>query len=274
MKLIDFHTHTNASDGLLAPQELVQKALKKNLIALAITDHDTIAGLAEVKDYASDKIDLIAGIEFSVEYETGSFHLLGLKIDPNNQNLLKISQNLQTDREQRFYQIIEQLKEVGIKIPPAEFKLPKSNESLGRPHLARIMVKYGYGETLNDIFKKYLTKGKPGYVKKKKLSLKKAVSSIKQAGGIPIIAHPSSLNFKNFIEFKSLLKRFIQAGVEGLEVFSSMHTPEQVEIFYKIAQKYDLYISGGSDFHGDRNEKLGYYNHQPIPLELYDFLKE
>ena len=117
-------------------------------------------------------------------------------------------------------------------------------------------------------------KGKPGYVPKERIALDEAISLIKGAGGIPIIAHPVSLNYKSFDDFEVLLKGFIDAGVEGLEVYSSMHRPVEVEDFLKLVKKYDLIASGGSDYHGDKDEKIGYYMpSKPIPFEIYQTLK-
>ena len=273
MEKIDFHIHSNASDGLYSPKKIIDLALENNLTALALTDHDTVSGLASAKSYAQNKINFIPGIEFSVDYPKGSFHLLGLGIDESNSQIKKATIILLKHREERFYQIIDKLKKEGIKIPVKEFE-DKKDEALGRPHLARIMVKYGYGKTIDDIFNNYLTKGKPGYVRKKKISLPEAISCIKGAGGIPVIAHPISLKFENFVEFEKILLTFIAEGVVGLEVFSKQHNEDHLKNFYTLAQKYNLFISGGSDFHGDREEQLGYYSSQKlIPSKIYEDFK-
>jgi predicted metal-dependent phosphoesterase TrpH len=146
--------------------------------------------------------------------------------------------------------------------------------AIGRPHVARALVKHGYANSINEIFKRYLVKGKPGYVKKERIKLEDAVSLIKGAGGIAIVAHPVSLNCKDIMDFENTVKGFIDKGVEGIEVYSSMHKPSDINDFLNIADKYNLIVSGGSDFHGDKDEKIGYYlPTKPIPYNIYERIK-
>ncbi|HNX22784.1 MAG TPA: PHP domain-containing protein [Spirochaetota bacterium] len=273
--MIDLHCHTTASDGIKTPSELIDFAIEKNVGILAVTDHDTVSGLEEAVNYASGKdFVLIPGIEFSIDYQGGSFHLVGLYIDHLYTPLIEKTLHLQDVRDKRIYRIIDDLEKHGIEIPVEDVLNESAGGAIGRPHVARVLVKHGYANNINEVFKKYLVKGKPGYVRKERIKLEEAVSLIKGAGGISIIAHPVSLNYKNIPEFETILKGFIDAGVEGIEAYSSMHKTSEINDFLELAQKYNLIISGGSDYHGDKDEKIGYYfPTKPIPYEIYDRIK-
>ncbi len=270
--MIDMHCHTTASDGIKSPSELIDFAIENNVGVVAVTDHDTVSGLEEAVNYASGKdFVLIPGIEFSIDYQGGSFHLVGLYIDHMYTPLIEKTLHLQSVRDKRIYRIIEDLEKHGIEIPVEEVLLESAGGAIGRPHVARVLVKHGYANNMNEVFKKYLVNGKPGYVKKERIKLEEAVSLIKGAGGISIIAHPISLNSKSKAEFESTLKGFVDAGVEGIEVYSSMHKNSEITDFLELAVKYNLIVSGGSDYHGDKDEKIGYYlPSKPIPYEIYE----
>jgi 3',5'-nucleoside bisphosphate phosphatase len=260
IKKIDLHVHTKASDGVYTPTEIIDYAIKNGISSLAITDHDTLSGLPEAMDYAKKTgYDLIPGIEFGLQYPAGSFHLVGLFVDYFNPALLEITERLKKSRLERINKIIESLKEYNIDLSLLEIEKEASGAALGKPHIARLMVKKGYAADLPYVFKNYMIKGKPGHVKRDRITLNEAVIAIKNAGGIPIIAHPVSLNFKSFDEFEKLLIEFIQSGVEGLEVYSSMHTMKDVTAFLDIAEKNNILVSGGSDFHDESSKQIGVY---------------
>jgi predicted metal-dependent phosphoesterase TrpH len=275
MSLIDLHCHTTASDGIKTPAELIDYAISKNLSVIAITDHDTISGLKEATDYAlKKKFTLIPGIEFSIDYKGGSFHLVGLYVDYNYTPLIEKTAHLHKVRDNRVFRIIDDLKIHDIEVPIEDVLHESAGGAIGRPHVARALVKHGYANNINEVFKKYLVKGKPGYVKKERIKLEEAVPLIKGAGGISIIAHPVSLNCKNLSDFENTIKEFIDKGVEGIEIYSSMHKPSDINDFLNIATKYNLIVSGGSDFHGDKDEKIGYYlPSKPIPYNIYERIK-
>ena len=275
-KRIDLHTHSDASDGIYSPIQLIDYAKKNNITTLALTDHDTVAGISSAMDYAGKiGFDLVPGIEFSIDYSGGSLHLIGLYIDFQNSDLIDTVHSLQLVRENRVIKIIEDLNKHGIEISIEEITNESRGSSIGKPHIARAMMKLGYGNDVTEIFKNYMIKGKPGYIKKENIKLEEAVSITLKSGGIPILAHPISLNFKSFEQFESMLKDMVQVGVKGMEVYSSMHSKDEVNKFLTIAKKYKLIISGGSDFHGDKNEKIGFYSEDdPIPIEIYDEILE
>lgn len=242
---------------------------------LAVTDHDTISGLEEAISYSSGRdIILIPGIEFSIDYQGGSFHLVGLYVDHNYSPLVEKTIHLREVRDRRAYRIVEDLERHGIEISMEDVMRESEGGALGRPHVARALVKNGYASNISEVFKKYLVRGKPGYIKKEKITLEDAVELIRCAGGISVVAHPVSLNCRSMEEFDAVLRRFRDKGVDGLEVYSSMHKPSEVNDFLMLAKKYGLTVSGGSDFHGDKDEKIGYYNpSSPIPYDIYENIR-
>ncbi len=276
MKLIDLHCHTTASDGIYSPTEIIDYAIAHNVSVLAITDHDSVDGLAEACDYAKQKsFNLIPGIEFSIDYPHGSFHLVGMGIDYTNAELRYELEHLQLLRKERICKIIKDLQLHGIDVTNEEIEKEALGNSPGRPHVARVLVKKGYAPTVSDVFTQFMVKGKPGYIKKEKINFHRALQLIKATGGTAIVAHPVSLGFSTWDEGEQIIKDFVTAGVAGIEVYSAMHGAEDVTHLLHIAEKYSLLISGGSDFHGDKNEAMGYYAEgKPIPAGLAkQFLK-
>ncbi len=275
MKKIDFHTHTTASDGIYSPRQLIDLAVRNGVVAMAITDHDTVEGLPDAMEYAASLgFRLYPGVEFSIEYDTGSFHLIGLNLDYRHEVLRSTVKRLAEFRNARVYRIIDDLEKHGVDIPLDEVMEAAGGGAIGRPHVARVMVSHGYGPNLKEIFKNYLVPGKPGYVKKVRIEFNDAVNLIKASGGIPIIAHPVSLECRDMDEFEDLLKGFIDAGVEGIEAYAAMHTPDMAEQYRVLAVKYNMVITGGSDFHGDKDETIGNYQKEsPVPFGLYEQLE-
>lgn len=275
MKKIDLHTHTTASDGIYSPKELIDLAMRNDVAAMAITDHDTVDGLPDAEDYArSLGFRLYPGVEFSVDYEPGSFHLLGINIDCRHEGLRNEVRRLAHHRSTRAERIIDDLKKNGIEVPLDEVLAESDGGSIGRPHIARVLVNHGYASNIRDIFKEYLVPGKPGFVKKERVKLDVAISLIRESGGIPVIAHPVSLGIDDSGAFGDFLGEMIAGGIEGLEVFAAMHTPVQAGEYLKIAESLGMVVTGGSDFHGDKDEIIGNYSkEQMIPIELYEKLE-
>ncbi len=278
MKKIDLHVHTTASDGIHTPRAIIDRALSEGISALAITDHDTVGGLPDAAEYAASlDFDLIPGIEFSIDYSGApgaSFHLLGLNIDFRDEELITVTGALTARRSQRISRIVEDLARHGIVIPEDEIIAEAAGESMGRPHVARVLIRYGHCGNMEDAFRKFMVPGKPGYVKKEKIALDEALRLIRKTGGVAIIAHPISLNFGTFKKFIPILEGLVERGVEGLESYASMHDASQVSGFLELAARFGLLVSGGSDFHGDKHEKLGFYGPiSPIPYDILTSLK-
>lgn len=255
-KIIDMHAHTNYSDGDLSPQELIRLAIDKRIGTLAITDHDTIEGIKKVdrnEDIIVDSgIEIINGIELSAKTDKGRMHILGYGIDLNNKALNKKMIDLKDNSINSVLSIMEQIKrDYGIRFGYDDIKeLVNANHNLGRPDLAKLCVKYGYATTSQDAFDKYLI---DAYNKtrqtSKGLQYQECLELITNSCGIPVLAHPKSLELSEK-EFLILLKEMISCGLKGIEVYHSSHSKEEMDYYLEIANQYGLLISGGSDFHG------------------------
>ena len=275
-KLIDMHTHTNYSDGQLSPQELIQLAVDKNIGVLAITDHDTLEGIKTVdrsdKVIVDSGIRIINGIELSAKVTKGRMHILGYNIDINNELLNKKMLELKDNSINSVLSIIEQIKrDYNIRFGYDDLKeLVNANHNLGRPDVAKLCVKYGYANSVSDAFEKYLN---DAYDKTRQigkgLPYKECLELIVNSGGIPVLAHPKTLSLDEK-EFLVLLEDMIRLGLRGIEVYHSSHTKEEMEYYLQIANKYNLLVSGGSDFHGKDvkpNVELGSGENNNIRIE-------
>ena len=243
----DLHTHSDASDGTLSPAELVKQAHERGVNTLALTDHDTTAGLSEARA-AADLCDmnLIDGVEVSAAWNGKTIHVVGLGIQPES-NVLKegLQQNLDV-REQRAQLINEELSSVGLE--PMEWENTQGQNVPTRTHFARHLVAGGHAKNVNQAFKRYLAKGKPGWVEAEWLPLDEAVQRIVQAGGIAVVAHP--LRYKlTRTRVCSLVEDFQRAGGCGIEVVSGHTKPDQLRDMVSISALYGLLASRGSDFH-------------------------
>lgn len=255
-KVIDLHTHTNFSDGEYSPQELIRLAIENKISTLGITDHDTIDGIKQIdlEDELIQKtgIKIVKGIELSAKVPKGRMHILGYNIDENNETLCKKMTTLKDNSINSVLSIMEQIKkDYDIIFSYEDIKaLVNANHNLGRPDIARLCIKYGYTTSVQESFDKYLT---PAYKKcqgtKKGISYEECLDLILKSGGLPVLAHPKSLEL-NHLEFLKLLKNMISCGLKGIEVYHSSHTKEEMEYYLKIANEYNLLISGGSDYHG------------------------
>lgn len=255
-KLIDLHAHTNYSDGELTPKELIQLAVDKNIGTIAITDHDTIAGIKTINRnddiIVNSGIKVINGIELSAKVSKGRMHILGYDIDLNNKTLNKKMIDLKNNSINYVLSLMEQIKrDYGIRFNYEDIKeLVNANHNLGRPDLAKLCVKYGYATTMQDAFDKYLI---DAYNKirqtNKGLCYQECLELITNSGGIPVLAHPKTLELSKK-EFLILLKEMISYGLKGIEVYHSIHSKEERDYYLEIAKEYNLLISGGSDYHG------------------------
>ncbi len=255
-KIIDMHTHTNYSDGELSPEELIILAIDSNIKTLGITDHDTIEGIKRVNrdsEYIiKSGIEIIDGIELTCKTDHGRMHMLGYGIDLNNHDLNQIMSELRDNSINSVLSIMEQIKrDYGIRFKYEDIKaLVNANHNLGRPDLAKLCIKNGYANSVQDAFDKYLI---DAYNKTrhstKGLAYQECLELIINSGGIPVLAHPKSLELSEK-EFLILLRDMIKLGLQGIEVYHSSHSKEEMEYYLNIAKQYDLLISGGTDYHG------------------------
>lgn len=251
----DLHTHSIASDGTKRPSEVVRLAKEHDLNAIALTDHDTIDGVKEAIESAQKHgIEVIPGIELNSNDGEQDVHILGYFINYNDEIFKKKLDTIIKLRVDRGKQIIEKLNEINIDIS-IEDVLEFTNEKfIGRPHIARAMVKKGYAETVKDAFDKFIGEGGPAFVKRYILHPFESIHYIIENGAVPVLAHPALLKNNNIIE------ELVKNGLMGIEVYHSKHSSSESEYYLKKAKEFGLLITGGSDFHGievDGKQLLG-----------------
>jgi len=258
--MIDLQLHSTASDGSFSPADLVFQAKEIGLTAIALTDHDTVSGVPEFMDAGRRAgIHVVPGVEISVDTPLpnhGHMHILGLFIDPQSAGLIDKLEYLQTERNRRADKILEKLHRLGLSVSREELLAEAGEGSIGRPHIARIMVRRNFVGTIADAFEKYLKKGGPAYVDKVKLGEEDAIALIKDAGGLAILAHPHLMNFDTFEGTREKILALREMGLDGFEVHYSGMPQEYSEKLLALASEYDLAVSGGSDFHGENKEGI------------------
>ena len=260
--MTDFHVHTTASDGQYTPAEIIRMAKEKNITAIAITDHDTVAGLEEGEKAAREEgIRFIRGTELNIQYPTGEFHLLGLGLKEISPSLNEILTELQNNRENRNRQMFEKLCE---KFPgrldwnELEEMFPET--SLGRPHFARYLVAKDIVKQNQVAFDKFLGKGRECYVPRCGANLDEAIVAINESGGYPVIAHPMSL-FLSWGKLPDAIHDFYERGVVGLEAFHPGARNTECFRLNELGRKLGFFITAASDFHGEKirkDRKLGH----------------
>jgi predicted metal-dependent phosphoesterase TrpH len=250
--MFDLHVHTTFSDGQYTPEEVVALAAHAGVTVLSITDHDSVAGLALGKASADKMgIKFINGIEISCQGNR-ELHLLGYGIDYNERALAETCMNFAKLREERANRIIDFLLERNVNISLDEVrKIALSSSIIGRPHFAQALLKNGYVATIQEAFDKYLAAADFDKIERPKPTAEEGIALIRNASGIPVLAHPALLKLDSYAE-EELIKRLIGFGLKGIECFYSLHSPEQTEYYSSLAKKYDLFITGGSDFHGEK----------------------
>lgn len=276
MKLIDLHTHSTASDGSLRPAELIRYALEKGAAAIALTDHDTISGLAEaIRTAAETGFELVPGLEISADHPGGAMHILGYFIDPQDAELHRELVRLQQARRERNPKIIAKLREMGVPVTEEQVRALAEGQ-IGRPHIAQAVLQTGAVKTLDEAFRKYLTKGAPAYVEKYRFSPERAIACIDRAGGVAVLAHPFTLKAGSPEELRRVVSELREMGLRGMECIYSEHTAEQTGRYLALAEELDLAVTGGSDFHGRNKENvdlLSGYGTLRIPYALLRKLK-
>jgi predicted metal-dependent phosphoesterase TrpH len=251
MKLIDLHVHSTASDGSYPPAEVVRLAKEGGLSAMALTDHDTVDGLPEAVAAGEGLgVEVIPGVEISAQFPGGTMHILGLYVDYHNGCLDERLAVLKQARLDRNPQIIAKLNALGIPISMARVEEISGGGQVGRPHIARALMESGYVQDLQEAFDKYLGWHRPAYVSKFRFPPDQALAMIREAQGIPILAHPFTLGLGSVFALKNLIVELQGLGLAGLEVYYSEHTREQEALYLKLAQELDLLVTGGSDYHG------------------------
>jgi predicted metal-dependent phosphoesterase TrpH len=246
----DLHTHSTASDGTLSPMELVARAAAAGVTALALTDHDTVAGVAEATAAAAEHgIRLIPGVEVSVTWGGRTVHIVGLAVDPMCADMLEGLAELQDYRGWRAQEIGRRLEKAGFADAYEGARAEAAGSLIGRTHFARFLVQRGAADDLRGVFKRFLVSGKPGHVPGEWTTLERAVGWIRSAGGVAAIAHPARYDFTR-AKMRRLLGEFRECGGLGLEVVSGSHSRDDYFVYARHATENSLFASAGSDYHG------------------------
>lgn len=250
MNIVDLHVHSNKSDGSFSPTELVNYACEKGLSAFALTDHDTIAGIEEAMTAAHGKpIEVIPGIEFSTEYEGRDVHIIGLDIPYQGEAFIRHLEAFQDSRMTRNHRMCKKLQEYGVEITFDDLQAEYPDSVITRAHYAKYMLKKGFVKSINEAFERYIGDRAPCFIPREKVTPTQATALILKAGGIPILAHPVLYHLgKERLE--SLVSHLKEAGLVGIEAIYSTYSPHDERQMRALAEKFDLRISGGSDFHG------------------------
>ena len=275
--LIDLHIHSTYSDGVLMPAELVDLAKSQGLSAISITDHDTADGAGEAIQRGLEKgIEVISGIEISSWHGDTSMHILGYLFRSEDEQFNSRLQLLQQGRETRNIRIIENLNKLGITVELEELLQYSEYGQTGRPHIARLLVDKGIAKTVDLAFKYYLGRGAAAYAERFRFSARDAIAMIREAGGVAVLAHPSSLD-PSLRSTPSLLKDLHKVGLNGVEVYYPSHSSKAVKALLKMAGDIGLLITGGSDFHGPERSgyKINKWVHKTnIPYDLVTAIKK
>lgn len=275
---VDLHTHSTASDGSSSPTELIELAVAWRLTALALTDHDTLRGVDEArKAAAATDVELIPGTELSLDYDAGGMHLVVLWLEPGGGPLQDRLAGLQAGRQARNIEIVARLNELGMPIDLAEVGAEAGEGSVGRPHIAAVMMRKGHVPDIASAFELWLGAGKPAYVGRPRLNPEEGIELARQSGAVPILAHPHTLGIHRAAEMAEILTRLRSAGLVGLEALYAGYRRHEREGYSDLARRFGLIPAGGSDYHGTYKPGLDLgvgYGDLHIPETVLEELRE
>ena len=267
---VDLHTHTTASDGVVSPAELVFEASRRGITVLGVTDHDTLDGLDEAEHAAASVgIELIPGVELSTTVDVGEFHLLGYFVDRYDDRFVSRLHELTDSRLRRVRQMLEKLTELGYDVDFDRVMSQGDRGSIGRPHVARELMRLGVVESVGEAFDRFLKSKRPAYVPREEFPPEDAIALLESNGGISVLAHPFSTK-----DPEAALTRLVPAGLRSLEVYYAEYSSDQVEFLSELADRFGLLKTGGSDFHGTTDREGRELGSAPVPPEVVDRLRE
>ncbi|KGP81770.1 MULTISPECIES: PHP domain-containing protein [unclassified Paenibacillus] len=272
----DLHTHSQASDGMQPPAENVKLAKQRGLSAVALTDHDTVAGVSEAQRAGCEYgIDVVAGVEISTRAGGKDIHVLGYYVNTEDEQFLERLRGLREAREERNHLIIAKLQELGLEISWQEVidglgRPLEPDESIGRPHMADVLVRKGYAADMRDAFNRYLAEGQPGFVSVPRVAPEDACQWIKDAGGAAVIAHPGLYGDDELVR-----RILVDSHPDGIEVVHSDHGPEEEHRYAELAREFGLIQTGGSDYHGVRQGVVfhGDLGSKTVSIDVLDKLR-
>jgi hypothetical protein len=266
---VDLHAHTTASDGTLTPRELVQAAARRGVRVLAVTDHDSTGGLQEAFDEAArhPPLTIVPGLEINCDVPGAEVHILGYYVDHEAPWFQDFLREQRVERAERVHRIAARLAELGMPIDPAEvFALVKEG-SAGRPHVAQVMVQHGYVKSVREAFDRYLHANGPANVPRRRLTPVEAVRVVRRARGVPVFAHPG------LADRDAIIPELIDAGLMGIEAIYAEHSAAQTAHYVELCRTHGLIATGGSDYHGERSGRTNPLGHPPVPMRVWDELK-
>ncbi len=268
MDRVDLHVHTTASDGTLSPRDATSLAAMKGLKAIAITDHDTMAGLLEAGEAGELLgVTIIPGIEISTDYMGEEVHVLGYFLEPTAKPLREYISWVRSARRDRTRRCIEKLQAKGFNITFDQLSADYPDATLGRPHIARELMKLGVVSSVKEAFRKYLDEGRSCYVRREYIPFTKAIKLIRDSGGVAVLAHPLQYGFSGK-DLDIFVKTGTEAGATGIEILYPGYTQKDQDKLYTLAEKYSLLPTGGSDFHGD-NKPDNPLGEPPVPAYMF-----
>lgn len=265
--LADLHSHSTRSDGAFAPARLVAEASARGVTTLALTDHDTTAGLDEAEAAAQEHgIAFVPGVEITCECAGTEVHLLGLGIDRLNPKLQRICTDVQKRRRERFFEMVERLRAHGV---PLSTEGVEDGVSLARPYLARLLVQQGKVAGYQEAFERYLRRGRPGFVDHTRIRIEGAIEAIQAAGGVAVIAHPGLYRNGDEVVFEAR-----KLGLDGIECHHSDHNHDVSQHYVSLARKLELLVSGGADFHGPEHARSKFFGKRGCPNDDFERMKD
>jgi len=268
MARIDLHIHTIYSDGTYTPEEVVRKAKDLDLVAISITDHDSVDGLEEAIRVAEKlEMEVVPGVEMSTDLGKDEIHILGYYLDWKDGAFLSKLRGFQKARARRNRKLVQKLGDLGMGLEYDEVKKLNPRGVINRLHIARLMVKNGYVRSIGAAFEQWMNPGKPAYVRRSKASPFQMIQLISNLGGIPVLGHP------HLSRRDDLIPDFIKAGLRGIEAYHSAHNGRAVEHYKRIAQRYNLLVTGGSDCHGEAKDEV-LMGKMKVPASLLVELKK
>ena len=276
MKAVDLHVHSNYSDGTNSVKELVELACEKGLKAIALTDHDTTDGIEEILIHAKDRpIEIVPGIEFSTEYLGRDIHILGLYVNPYHPAFCEHIRTFRESRDIRNRKMCTRLSEMGVCVTYEELSKAFEGSVLTRAHYARYLMEKGYVKNMREAFERYVGDHCPAFVPREKITPNEAVTLILKTGGIPVLAHPILYRFSDRV-LETLVESLKASGLVGIETIYSTYAPSEERYIRRMAKRFDLIITGGSDYHGSNKPDISLgtgRGHLYVPEECLDSLK-
>ncbi len=269
MSLVDLHIHSTASDGKFSPETIVGKAAELGLKVIALTDHDSVSGIAPALEAARafPELRCIPGVEISTDLADGEAHVLGYFIDYTSRELGSALERFRNSRQGRARGMVTKLGALGIDIDWQRVQEIAGDGSIGRPHIARAMLEKGYIATFTEAFDKYIGHGGPAYVEREKMTPEEAVELILRSRGLPVLAHPFTVK-----EPEAMVKKLKAAGLVGIEAYYKDNTAEETEATLGLAEKYGLIATGGTDYHGISDSSEVMLGGVEVPLEAAERL--